>query len=514
MAVNVNTWKRFTVAQRDQSFNADNAIKRIQQYAAGSVEAFNAAFLWRNSNGPPNNKNSYRLPIADVINGKLTLIPHAVFTAAAILSGAHGGLEGVVGEDEKKQLRDVVTAIYKVLRDMYGDPRVVAPWERDDTPPSERPNRQISTTAAVNSLVASLPLADESQGWDMEAARRRLWQWADGDYRRFRKGFLWWDNERPDMKSSYKLPVADVVDGRLQIVPRAVNAVAAVLAGARGGVDIPDSDMGDVSSVVVQIQARFGAQDDGGDDSMTAAVGPLKPPREWFTDPQFDGPTRLSITADGRVQGHLAEWNVCHFGIREVCRMAPRSQTGYKYFMDGAVLTADGGEVPVGKLTVGTGHADLRLGYVPAADHYDNTGSAVAVVAAGEDMYGIWVSGALTADTDERKVAALRRSPLSGDWRPTPYGLELVAALAVNSPGFPVVGFTASGDVQSLVAAGMVLTDEEITALGPAEPSVPDRELLDRLAAFNDKAAKLTKKAEARRLNAILKRMGGVPDGV
>lgn len=518
MAVNANTWKRFPVAQRDQSFNADNAIKRIQQYAAGSVEAFNAAFLWRNSNGPPNNKNSYRLPIADVINGKLTLIPHAVFTAAAILSGAHGGLEGVVGEEEKKQLRNVVTAIYKVLRDMYGDPRVIAPWERDDTPPSERPNRQISTTAAltaaVNGGVASLPLADEGRGWDGEAARRRLWQWADGDFRKYRRGFLWWDNTRPDMKSSYKLPVADVVEGKLVLVPRAVNAVAAVLAGARGGVDIPDSDMSEVETVVGKIQNRFGDRKDGGDDSMTAAGTQLRPPMEWFTNPNFDGPTRISVTADGRVQGHLAQWNVCHFGIREVCRMAPHSQTGYKYFMDGTVLTADNREIPVGKITVGTGHADLRLGYVPAADHYDNTGNAVAVVAAGEDMYGIWVSGALTPDADEAKVAALRRSPLSGDWRPTPYGLELVAALAVNSPGFPVVGFTASGDVQSLVAAGMVLTDEEIAALGPAEPSGPDRELLERLAAFNEKAAKLTKKAEARRLNAILKRMGGVPDGM
>lgn len=513
MAVNANTWKRFPVAQRDQSFNADNAIKRIQQYSAGSVEAFNAAFLWRNSNGPPNNKNSYRLPIADVINGKLTLIPHAVFTAAAILSGAHGGLEGVVGEEEKKQLRNVVTAIYKVLRDMFGDPRVVAPWERDDTPPSERPNRQISTTAAVNGLVASLPMADESHGWDMEAARRRLWQWADSDFRKYRKGFLWWDHERPDIKSSYKLPVADVVEGKLVLVPRAVNAVAAVLAGARSSVDIPDSDMGEVGAVVSEIQNRFGDGKDGGDDSMTAAGLPLRPPMEWFADPHFDGPTRISVTADGRVQGHLAEWNVCHFGIREVCRMAPRSQTGYKYFMDGTVLTA-GGEVPVGKITVGTGHADLRLGYVPAADHYDNTGNAVAVVAAGEDAFGIWVSGALTVDADERKVAALRRSPLSGDWRPTPYGLELVAALAVNSPGFPVVGFTASGDVQSLVAAGMLLTDDEIAALGPAEPSGPDRELLERLAAFNDKAAKLTKQAQGRRLDSILKRMGGVPDGM
>src|SRR5688572_28936395 len=133
MTVNAAILRKFPVADRDQGFNADAAIKRIQQVAAGSVETFNMAFLWRSDTEPPNNKNSYRLPIADVINGRMTLIPHAVFTAAAILQGARG-LVGVVGDKEKGQLRDVVSAIYKVLRDTYGDPRVVPPWERQDTP--------------------------------------------------------------------------------------------------------------------------------------------------------------------------------------------------------------------------------------------------------------------------------------------------------------------------------------------------------------------------------------------
>src|SRR5688572_13568842 len=155
MAVNANFWRKFPVADRDQGFNADQAITRIQQASAGSVETFNQAFLWRSDSGPPNNKNSYRLPVADVINGRFTLIPHAVFTAAAILQGAHGGLEGVVGDKEKEQLRGVVSAIYKVLRDTYSDPRVVPPWERQDTPPDQRPNRQI-TASILNSDLAQL----------------------------------------------------------------------------------------------------------------------------------------------------------------------------------------------------------------------------------------------------------------------------------------------------------------------------------------------------------------------
>lgn len=516
MAVNSTAWKRYPIAARETSFNADEAIARIQQWSAGSVEKYNAGFLWRNSQGAPNNKNSYRLPVVDIVNGRMTLIPHAVFTAASILSGAHGGLEGVLNEDEKTELKKVVTDIYAVLQKAYGDPRVVPPWLRGGN--KEEQVLGAALTAAVNGGVSSLPLADTGRAWDAAAARARLWSWADGDFRKYRKGFLWWDQSAPEMKGSYKLPVADVVDGKLVLVPRAVNAVNAVINGARGGVDIPDGDVSRIGGIVERLQAKFGDKQSEGepttaDGSVVAAAGPVAPPADWFTDPGLQGPTPLAITADGHVTGHLALWNVCHFGIRDACRMAPRSQTGYKYFRDGDVLTADGSEVKVGKITVGTGHANLRLGYVPAADHYDNTGNAVAVVAAGEDAHGIWVNGALTADVSEARIAELRRSPLSGDWRPTPHGLELVAALAVNSPGFPVVGFTASGDIQSLVAAGMVLSEEEVASMRPETITEADEVLLQRLNAYDEKMAALQRELRVKRLRTVRASLGG-KDGV
>ena len=188
--------------------------------------------------------------------------------------------------------------------------------------------------------------------------------------------------------------------------------------------------------------------------------------------------------------------------------MAPHSNTGYQYFHTGAVLTADGTQRKVGRITLGTGHANLRLGYIPAADHYDNTGTGVAIVAAGEDPYGIWVAGATVPEVPEAKVAELRRSPLSGDWRPTPKGLELVAALAVNTPGFPVVGLNASGEVQSLVAAGMVLSQEEIDALNGPQAQVNEA-VLERLRKFEEKADRMTRKARSLRLADVLRRQEG-----
>lgn len=501
MAVNSRAWQRFPIAAREQEFSADNAIKRIQQAAAGSVETFNMAFLWRGDQLPPNNKNSYRLPIADIINGKFTLVPRAVTTAAAILQGAHGGLEGVVSEDEKDQLRTVVTHMYAKLRKVFNDERIVAPWERDDVPPADRPNRQISTTASgvLNTSVAELPLA-AGAAWNARQAADRIYAWADGDMRMYRKGFLWWDAPTP-ARHGYKLPVADVIDGRLQLVPKAVTTLVASYAIDSASFDVPDHKLAELGEL---LQALGHSESEG---TMTAAA-PLRPPAHWFDDPTLPGPTPLTITADGQVKGHLALWNVCHFGLQDVCRMAPHSNTGYKYFTTGSVLTADGTERRVGRITVGTGHANLRLGYIPASDHYDNTGTGVAVVAAGEDPYGIWVAGATVPEVPETKVAELRRSPLSGDWRPTPQGLELVAALAVNTPGFPVVGLNAAGEVQSLVAAGMVLSEEEIEAIGGSSGPLqqPDTALMERLARFQAKADRLAKQAQLARVGDLLKR--------
>lgn len=502
MAVNASFWRKFTIADRDQGFNADQAIKRIQQAAAGSVETFNMAFLWRSDTGPPNNKNSYRLPIADIVNGRYTLIPHAVFTAAAILQGAHGGLEGVVGEPEKKKLRAVVSEIYTRLRDVYGDPRIVPPWERQDVPPQDRPNRQI-TAAVVNHDITTLPMGPAGD-WNARHASDRIWAWADGDYRQYRKAFMVWDQTRPENRTAYKYPVADIVDGQLCLMASAITVRSGLSALGHEALDVPPELLHDYDYTLVALENRTRE----GDQAMTAAA-PLRPPAHWFDDPSLPGPTPLTVTADGQVKGHLALWNVCHFGIADVCRMAPRSATGYQYFATGAVLTADGTSRRVGRITVGTGHANLRLGYIPAADHYDHTGTGVAIVAAGEDSYGIWVAGSTVPDVPEAKVAELRRSPLSGDWRPTPKGLELVAALAVNTPGFPVVGLNASGEVQSLVAAGMVLSEEEIAAINGPEAAVsegPDQAVLERLQKFRDKADRLTKLSRSRRLEDILKR--------
>lgn len=198
---------------------------------------------------------------------------------------------------------------------------------------------------------------------------------------------------------------------------------------------------------------------------VAAAIAtPSAPPSAWFEDPHLSGPTPLTIFDDGRIAGHIATWNTCHSGFANECTLAPRSPSGYRYFHLGVVRTAEGTDVPVGTLTMDTGHAPSGSAAAALA-HYDNTGAGVADIHCGEDEYGIWAAGCLRPGTSEEQIRTLRSSGVSGDWRRerdargADLGLELRAVLAVPVPGFPIprAELAASGAVESLVAAGSPL---------------------------------------------------------
>lgn len=263
----------------------------------------------------------------------------------------------------------------------------------------------------------------------------------------------------------------------------------------------------------------------GGGDSVLVASAADLPHASVFADPQLDGPTPWTVTDDGRVFGHLALWGTCHTGFSDRCRTAPRSASNYSYFrVHAARARTDAGDVvtvPVGYATVSRapgvgGHAAARAGMTAAevAAHYDNTCTAAAELAAGEDEHGIWVAGRVLPGLDDDTRYKLEGAALSGDWRRIRGSMELVAALAVNTPGFPVPwrSLVASGEPMALVAAGMPtpspavrearVTDhlsavyglvqstaaEQLAALTADAPSFSDLQLereVDMLLAFN-----------------------------
>lgn len=352
-SVNAGGWRGLPLAARESVFDNDDAVKRIAAWANWSaqgadVERLKRAFMWYDETLPPTDPTSYRLPVGDIINGKLTLIFHAIYAAAALISGAHGGLPGIP-DPAKNELRNIITDIYKEMAVAFNDRNVRAPWDRPE---------------------------NEGQQFAMD----------DTQY-------------------------------------------------------------------------------------------PVEPPGAWFDNPNLTTKTPLTVDDDGRVYGHLAAWNECHRDVSQrACVLAPHSKLDYKPFHLGQVRTAEGERIKVGKIVQDTRHAGINLGYMAAAIHYDDTGDEVALVRAGEDQFGIWVAGAVVPEATPRKVAKLRRSPLSGDWRAVEGNLELTAALAVNVPAFPVYAMEGE-DRLALVAAGTVFHDVD------DEPIVED-DGIDRIVAI------------------------------
>ena len=90
-----------------------------------------------------------------------------------------------------------------------------------------------------------LPLADRDREWDGAPAEKRVRQWADAadEPNGVQIAHVWYDSDKKDNFTAYKLLIADVINDRLTAVPRGVMAAAAVMQGSRGGVDIPRNDV-------------------------------------------------------------------------------------------------------------------------------------------------------------------------------------------------------------------------------------------------------------------------------
>ena len=104
------------------------------------------------------------------------------------------------------------------------------------------------------------------------AERDREWQWDGTDkmdeliergWETVANAHAWYDSaadpehDPPREKGAYKLPHHELIDGRLQVVWRGVVAAMTVVNGARGGVDIPDSDRRKVYDHLAAHYAEF-----------------------------------------------------------------------------------------------------------------------------------------------------------------------------------------------------------------------------------------------------------------
>jgi HK97 family phage prohead protease len=101
----------------------------------------------------------------------------------------------------------------------------------------------------------------DSDSWDADAALARVRAWAGGednmDWAKYRRAFAWYDAENAETFGAYKLPHHDVRDGELVVSRAGVIAAMQALLGARGGVDIPESDRKGVYEHLAKHYAQF-----------------------------------------------------------------------------------------------------------------------------------------------------------------------------------------------------------------------------------------------------------------
>ena len=113
-----------------------------------------------------------------------------------------------------------------------------------------------------SSGATDLPLADADREWDGDEATDALFKLAgdgdDFDASTVRRGHFAYNTGDADQQQGYKLPFATVVDGKLKAVPRAIYAVAQVLEGGRGGVDLPDDVQQEIRKKVEKYYDKMG----------------------------------------------------------------------------------------------------------------------------------------------------------------------------------------------------------------------------------------------------------------
>jgi HK97 family phage prohead protease len=111
-----------------------------------------------------------------------------------------------------------------------------------------------------------LPIQAGDPAWDGPAAEQSIFEWAGGDTFdsvKARQGFLAYDASAPDLRGSYKLPFARVVDGRLEVPKSALRAAS----GAHG---VQGADIGGAKEEAQKVldaykeKAGVGETDDGG----------------------------------------------------------------------------------------------------------------------------------------------------------------------------------------------------------------------------------------------------------
>lgn len=327
--------------------------------------------------------------------------------------------------------------------------------------------------SAVNTDFSTLPFAPRSREWNASAAAQRVEAFCkvDGemDWDRYASAFLVAEGGPADDLGTYRFPVADVVNGRLAVVPEGVRAAANKLGGsglkperleaARETLEGLFATMADLFEDD-EYEAPWNSAPAALLASMGSSIFTDVPPKPYEAfNLKATEPTPVMILDSGQFWGHLALWDIPHRGYAEHGKefFCPRSRKRYQEFLVGATRTTQG-IIPTGKLVLGGGHADGALSIQRARRWYDENGAGMAEVNIVEDEFGPFMCGWLLPGVDALAADEIFRSPPSGDWRwdKTVQNYELVGVIGVNVPAFPVPRVrVVNGHAFSVMGAGI-----------------------------------------------------------
>lgn len=106
-------WSSMPIADEGHTWDKGAAIKRLISWAGDDIAGkYSKAFLWKDSSGDPDLQGSYKFPIADVVDGHLTIIPNAVRNASARLEDSD------IPASDKSSIH---TTIESILNRIHGD---------------------------------------------------------------------------------------------------------------------------------------------------------------------------------------------------------------------------------------------------------------------------------------------------------------------------------------------------------------------------------------------------------
>jgi len=122
-------------------------------------------------------------------------------------------------------------------------------------------------TKSAMSIQNEIPIADRQAPWNSYEAYERVKEWAgakDGGLNdkeiqdKFKKAFLWHDEETMEESYSYEFLIADIIGGTLTIIPRAIFSAAASIQSTKYPVYLPLDDINGIIKTLSGYYKKMG----------------------------------------------------------------------------------------------------------------------------------------------------------------------------------------------------------------------------------------------------------------